>query len=178
MIYAFETDTVWGFGANINDKAGIDGIYEIKNRDRSKPLILMSNKVENLLPYVKKIPYSARALMKDYFPGALTLVLEKSDIFPKFLNPEFSTVGIRVPNHAGFQDFCAKNSNLVLATTSANVSSEPPCANADEVAARFGNKVKVVGIESGNSGKSSTVVAFDGEIVKILRQGDVELKNS
>ena len=49
-ILGFETDTVWGLGCLPNDSAAVDKIYEIKGRDRSKPLILMSNDLETTLP--------------------------------------------------------------------------------------------------------------------------------
>ena len=65
-----------------NNKDAVEKIYEIKGRDKSKPLILMSNKEDYLFPYVKKIPEKAKKLMDTYFPGALTLVLEKSDKTP------------------------------------------------------------------------------------------------
>lgn len=174
-VYAFETDTVWGFGADINDKIAIDKIYELKNRDRSKPLILMSNKVENVLPYVETLPLMAISLIENHFPGALTLIIKKTALCPNFLNPEFASIAIRIPSHSGFCKFCEKNNNLVMATTSANISTEPPCENAQEVANKFSTNVKILqdyalGL---NSGKASTIVAFEGEDMKILRQGDV-----
>lgn len=174
-VYAFETDTVWGFGADVNDATAIDRIYELKNRDRSKPLILMSNNMENILPYIEPPSKAALSLMKKHFPGALTLIMKKSSFCPSFLNPEFVSIAIRIPAHKGFEEFCKKNNNLVLATTSANISTEPPCENAQEVVIKFSNNVKILqdyafGL---NSGKASTIVLFEGENMKILRQGDV-----
>ena len=54
-VIAFVTDTVWGLGCLPTSKIGVDRIYEIKGRDRSKTLILMSNYVENLVHFVKNI---------------------------------------------------------------------------------------------------------------------------
>ena len=59
-VIGFETDTVWGIGVLPNSKAGVDKIYEIKKRDRSKPLILMSNDINNLLPYIESLPQKAK----------------------------------------------------------------------------------------------------------------------
>lgn len=175
VVFAFETDTVWGLGADINDKIAIEKIYELKNRDKSKPLILMSNCADNLLPFVKNIPKTAFELIEKHFPGALTLILEKSNLVPDFLNPGFTTIGIRVPNHTIFTDFCKKNDNLVLATTSANISSEEPCKNTEEVKEKFGKNVEIISndFKSKNTGKSSTIIAFENDSIKILRQGDV-----
>ena len=52
-VYAFKTDTVWGFGANPNSKEAVEKIYEIKKRDLKKPLILMSSDFKYLEKYIK-----------------------------------------------------------------------------------------------------------------------------
>ena len=91
-VIAYVTDTVWGIGCLPDNKKAVDKIYEIKGRDRSKPLILMSNEIENLIPYVQEIPPTAKNLISRFFPGALTLVLKKAEkkrpktLFPR--NPE------------------------------------------------------------------------------------------
>ena len=79
-VVSFVTDTVWGVGCLPNSEQGVEKIYELKNRDRSKPLILMSDKVEHLLPYVKNVSPKAKDLMKKHFPGALTLIFETTDL--------------------------------------------------------------------------------------------------
>ena len=98
-VIALVTDTVWGLGCLPNNKEAVEKIYEIKGRDKSKPLISMSNKEEYLFPYVKEIPEKAKNLINIHFPGALTLVLEKSDKTPYSITSEKETVGIRVPNN-------------------------------------------------------------------------------
>ena len=92
-VISFVTDTVWGVGCLPDSEKGVENIYELKNRDRSKPLILMSDKVENLLPYVKDIPPHAHELMEKHFPGALTLIFEKSDKTPDYVTSFKNTVG-------------------------------------------------------------------------------------
>ena len=84
---------------------GVGNIYEIKKRDLSKPLILMSDKLENLLPYIEKMPENAAKIAKKYFPGAVTLVVKKSNLTPDYITNALPTVGIRVPNHKEFQKF-------------------------------------------------------------------------
>ena len=77
-VIAFVTDTVWGLGCLPTSKKAVEKIYEIKNRDSKKPLILMSNSYENLKEYVKPQTIMAKEIIKKYFPGALTLVVNKS----------------------------------------------------------------------------------------------------
>ncbi|MDO5437323.1 MAG: Sua5/YciO/YrdC/YwlC family protein, partial [bacterium] len=88
-ILGFETDTVWGMGCHpLNDKA-VEKIYEFKSRDKSKPLILMSSDIKNILPYIKTIPDYAKILAEKYFPGGLTLIFEKTHLCPDFVTSNF-----------------------------------------------------------------------------------------
>jgi len=178
-VLGFETDTVWGLGCNPNDEEGVDKIYEIKGRDRSKPLILMSNSLSNLIPYVNFIPDYAKTLIDRHFPGALTLIFEKSPLTKDFITSGKNTVGIRIPNHKGFQDLCAQIEGGVLATTSLNISNEPPAANYNEAYNNFSKYVTVIKPENSHhgviSGVSSTVVLCTGEAPVVLRQGSVKI---
>ena len=81
-VIAYVTDTVWGLGCLPTNEQAVKKIYEIKKREAKKPLILMSNEIYNLLDYVKPIPKIGQKLIKKYFPGALTIVTDKSDKTP------------------------------------------------------------------------------------------------
>lgn len=174
-VIAFVTDTVWGLGCLPSSKKGVDKIYEIKGRDRSKPLILMSNNTENLMPYVSSVPPFAKELMKKYFSGALTLVLEKSDKTPDFMTSGKNTVGIRVPDNEFFKELCSKIEGGVLATTSANLSNQPSSKTYEEAKNSIGNFVDFVFDDYGYTcrGKESTVVLVEENSYKILRQGSI-----
>ncbi len=176
-VIAFVTDTVWGLGCLPDSKKGVDKIYEIKGRDRTKPLILMSNEISNLTPYVKEIPNTAQDLILKHFPGALTLVLEKSEKTQNYITSEKSTVGIRVPNNAFFKQLCSIIDGNVLATTSANLSEHPSSKTYEEAKNSIGNLVDIVFEDYGYhcKGKESTVVLITADSYKILRQGDVTL---
>ena len=174
-VIAFVTDTVWGLGCLPNNKDAVEKIYEIKGRDKSKPLILMSNKEDYLFPYVKKIPEKAKKLMDTYFPGALTLVLEKSDKTPYSITSNKNTVGIRVPNNELFRELCSIIDGHVLATTSANLSNEPSSKTFMEAQKSIGNLVDIVLEDYGYvcKGKESTVALISNAEVKVLRQGNI-----
>src|SRR5574344_1496275 len=143
-VIAFPTDTVWGVGCLPSNKNAVDKIYELKGRDRSKPLILMSDEIEFLYPYIKNIPLIAIELIKKHFPGALTLIFEKSDLTPDFVTSGFNTVGIRLPNHKKFKEICTQIDGHVLATTSANLSNEPPALTFKEAKKTIGKEVDLV----------------------------------
>ena len=85
-VIAYVTDTVWGLGCLPSSEKGVKRIYEIKQRETQKPLILMSSEAYHLLEYIKQpLSKTASKLIKEYFPGALTLVLEKSDKTPYYM---------------------------------------------------------------------------------------------
>ena len=176
-VIAFVTDTVWGLGCLVDNQKGVDKIYEIKGRDREKPLILMSDKTENLIPYVKTIPTKAQLLIQKYFPGALTLVLEKSKLTPDYITSNKNTVGIRVPNNKFFKKLCSIIDGHVLATTSANLSSHPSSKTYEEAVSSIGNLADIVFKDYGYNcaGLESTVVLAVDDNIKVLRQGSVIL---
>lgn len=175
-VIAFVTDTVWGIGCLPTSEKAVRRIYEIKQREAKKPLILMSNEVYNLFEYVKQpIKKEAQILIKKHFPGALTLVLEKSEKTPDYITSNMQTVGIRVPDNQTFAQICLATPGGVLATTSANLSGEPAALNFREAINYIGEKVDLVIQDYGNvaKGKASTVVGFENNISIIYRQGDI-----
>ncbi|MCD7879327.1 MAG: threonylcarbamoyl-AMP synthase [Candidatus Gastranaerophilales bacterium] len=176
-VIAFVTDTVWGIGCLPSSKKGVEKIYEIKGRDKTKPLILMSDKKENLIPYLNNISKSAITLMDKYFPGALTIVNEKSNLTPDYITSGKNTVGIRVPDNIFFQKLCSVIEGHVLATTSANLSNYPSSKNYEQTVNSIGSMVDIVFEDYGNCAKGieSTVVLTENDSCKILRQGCVIL---
>ena len=177
-VIAFVTDTVWGVGCLPSSERAVKKIYEIKHRDGKKPLILMSDEFYNLFDYLKQpIPKEAQKLIKKHFPGALTLVLEKSEKTPDFITSSMPTVGVRIPDNKVFAEICRNIEGRVLATTSANISGEPPALTYDEAVKYIGDKVDLVVRDYGYSaaGRASTVAGFKDNGVVIYRQGDVEI---
>lgn len=174
-VVAFVTDTVWGIGCRPESERAVKRIYEIKHRDGNKPLILMSYDCYPLLKYVKPLCKKAHELMKTHFPGALTLVVEKSGLTPDYLTSGFSTVGVRVPDNEVFGDICRCVEGGVLATTSANISACPAALSYEEAVRYIGDRVDYVVSDYGLSAKgtASTVVGVSDEGIKIFRQGDI-----
>lgn len=176
-VIAFPTDTVWGLGCLINNTNAIDKIYELKGRDRSKPLILLSDNINSIKPYVKNIPEKAKALISKFMPGALTIVLEKNQNTPLSITANMDTIGFRIPNNQVILEilkFCTEDH--VLATTSANLSGEGAFDERDDVIKSIGNKVDYIDFDFGikPEGKESTVLSVNlsNEII-VYRQGAV-----
>ena len=176
-VIAFVTDTVWGLGCLPTSEIAVKKIYEIKKREAKKPLILMSNDIENLKPYTKEINPKAQILIEKHFPGALTLVVEKSDKTDDYITSSFNTVGIRVPNNQVFKEICEAATGHVLATTSANLSHEPAATTFEQAKTYMEGKVDLIIEDFGQAAKGleSTVALTTDDEIKILRQGAITL---
>lgn len=176
-VIAYVTDTVWGLGCLPDNEKAVKKIYEIKKREAQKPLILMSNEVYNLLDYVKPIPKVGQQLIKKYFPGALTIVTDKSDKTPDYITSNMSTVGIRIPNNKVFKEICEIIPNHVLATTSANLSHQPSARTYDQALENMTGLADLIIEDYGYHAKGleSTVVGVMNNELRIFRQGAITI---
>jgi len=176
-VVSFPTDTVPALAVRPDRAAAI---FQLKQREAAKPLILMGGSPELLWSYVEGTPEEFaiwEQTAQQYFPGQLTLVLPSSDQVPPQVNPQTpDTIGIRVPDCAiARQVFTATG---VLATTSANRSGEPPLTTPEAINQAF-PEVLVLAETSPmvSSGLPSTVAKWTGQDWQILRQGAIQLGN-
>ena len=176
-VIAYVTDTVWGLGCLPDNEKAVKKIYEIKKREAQKPLILMSNEVYNLLEYVKPLPKAAHHLIKKYFPGALTIVVEKSEKTPDYITSSMPTVGIRVPDNEVFKRICEIIPGHVLATTSANLSHQPSAKSYEQAYENMHDLADLVIEDYGYTckGLESTVCGVFDDGIKIFRQGAIKI---
>ena len=177
-VIAYVTDTVWGLGCLPDNEKAVKKIYEIKKREAQKPLILMSNEIYNLLDYVKPIPKIGQQLIKKYFPGALTIVTDKSDKTPDYITSNMPTVGIRIPNNEVFKEICEIIPNHVLATTSANLSHQPSAKTYEQAVENMTGLADLIIEDYGYHAKGleSTVVGVMNNELRIFRQGAITIE--
>lgn len=176
-VIAYVTDTVWGLGCLPNNESAVKKIYEIKKREAQKPLILMSNDIYPLLDYVKPISKIGQILIKKYFPGALTIVTDKSENTPDYITSSMPTVGIRVPDNEVFREICEIIPGHVLATTSANLSHQPSAKTYEQALENMSGLADLIIEDYGYAAKGleSTVVGVMNNEFRIFRQGAIHL---
>ena len=176
-VIAYVTDTVWGLGCLPNNESAVKKIYEIKKREAQKPLILMSNDIYPLLDYVKPIPKIGQILIKKYFPGALTIVTDKSENTPDYITSAMPTVGIRVPDNEVFREICEIIPGHVLATTSANLSHQPSAKTYEQALENMSGLADLIIEDYGYAAKGleSTVVGVMNNELRLFRQGAIHL---
>ena len=176
-VIAYVTDTVWGLGCLPNNESAVKKIYEIKKREAQKPLILMSNEIYHLLDYVKPIPKIGQILIEEYFPGALTIVTDKSENTPDYITSSMPTVGIRVPDNEVFREICEIIPGHVLATTSANLSHQPSAKTYEQALENMSGLADLIIEDYGYvaKGLESTVFGVMNNELRIFRQGAIHL---
>ncbi|AFY86994.1 MAG: Threonylcarbamoyl-AMP synthase [Chroococcidiopsis cubana SAG 39.79] len=174
-VVSFPTDTVPALAA-LPERA--DLIFATKQRSQDKPLILMGAKAEDLWDYVIGTEAEWRVWQQvaaQYWAGALTLVLPASDRVPQAMNPtDPTTIGVRVPQSAIAREILAQTGPL--ATTSANLSGQPPLETLTEIAAQFPDVLTLQISDVSGIGVPSTVAKWMGSGWVILRQGAVVLE--
>ncbi|MEG4106666.1 L-threonylcarbamoyladenylate synthase [Microcoleus sp. S13_C5] len=177
-IVSFPTDTVPALAAR-PDRSEL--IFAAKRRSQDKPLILMAASAQALWPYVQGSPAELnlwQQVAESYWPGALTLVLPASAKVPAALNPiDRTTIGVRVPNLPLALKILEQTGPL--ATTSANLSGQPPLESVAEIEAQFPEVLTLVPSEltaTTASSLPSTVAKWSGGDWEILRQGTIELE--
>lgn len=166
------TDTVYGIGASAAHPDTGDRLFSAKGRPRELELpVLVSSAQE--AERIAGFDERARRLADAFWPGALTLVLPRSEESASWnLGANRETIGVRVPNHA----LALELLRLVgpMAVTSANPSGRPPLQTCDQLAEAFGDQVDIYLCEEGPLvGMSSTVVDLTGEDLLILREGSI-----
>lgn len=172
-IVAFPTDTVYGLGAVYSDEAAVKKIFEAKGRDEGKPLSILISDISQVNELAEDIPKEAKALMKAFWPGALTLICRKSDKVPYSVTAGGETVGIRMPaDPVALAVIAAAGSPL--AAPSANLSGKRSSVTFADVMEDLNGRIDAA-IDAGSCpiGVSSTVLDLSEGDIKILREGTV-----
>lgn len=178
-VISFPTDTVPAL-ATLPENAAL--IFTVKQRSMNKPLILMAADSEQVWDFVEgsQEEYEIwRQFADKYWGGALTLVLPASAKVPKVMNPtnDPTTIGIRVPQSDIARSILGQTGPL--ATTSANLSGQPPLQTIAEIETEFPDVLTLAATEYDSKtpamGIPSTVAKWNGGKWQILRQGAVNL---
>ena len=173
-LVAVPTDTVYGLAGNGLNHEAIAKIYEVKGRPMVKPIILLISDVSVAHTFCKTVPEAALRLAYAFWPGALSLVLQKSDLVPDIVTAGGGTVGIRSPNHPKALELL-RLTGVPLAAPSANITDMPSPKNAEDVLRYFDGKIDCV-IDGGECsvGFESTIVDLTVEPYRIVRHGALQ----
>ncbi len=170
-LIVFPTDTVYGLAAKFDEVEAIERIYQVKGRDQTKALAVLVANLDQIKIISHGISQNARKLIDYYWPGAMTIILEKRMDLKTPLSID-NSIGIRIPD----DPFVRQLSERIgpLATTSANRSGFPSTTKIDEVLDQIGDRIDLI-VDGGEieGGIPSSVVDCRGEEIKILREGAI-----
>ena len=168
-IIIFPTDTVYGIGCLYDDLFAIDRIYRLKRRDYSKPMAILGADTASLLPLVD-VNDRFMEMARTYWPGALTIIVRKTELVSELASAKNSTVGVRIPNHEIALSILRQFGPMVV--TSLNQSGEKPIISYRD-ALNYQNKVDYI-VDGGDLSELPSTV-YDLETGKVLRQGSLAI---
>ena len=170
------TETVYGLGANGLDPEAVAHIFEAKGRPQDNPLILHVPSAEWLERYCQHIPDAAYTLAERFWPGPLTMILERKPVVPDVVTAGLNTVGMRCPAHPVCRAIIAA-AGVPVAAPSGNTSGRPSPTNMADMLEDMEGKID--GIVDGGPcsvGVESTIIDLTEQPPRLLRPGGVILE--
>jgi L-threonylcarbamoyladenylate synthase len=176
-VVAIPTETVYGLAGNALNEEAVSKIFEAKNRPHFDPLIVHVGKISDVELYVEEIPRLATDLMENYWPGALTILLQKKSCIPDLTTSGLNEVGIRIPNHALTLELL-NSLPFPLAAPSANPFGYISPTSAEHVDQQLGDKIPYI-LNGGNCsvGIESTVLRVQHNEIEVLRLGGISIES-
>jgi L-threonylcarbamoyladenylate synthase len=171
QLVAVPTETVYGLAGNVFHGKAIKRIFEVKGRPARNPLIVHIVSIEMARECALTWPATAEILARKFWPGPLTIVLEKRPSIPATVTAGGETVALRWPAHP-FMQAVIKKCRVPLAAPSANLSSRISPTTADHVRRDLWGKIPLI-VDAGPAavGIESTVVDLTVRPFRILRPG-------
>jgi L-threonylcarbamoyladenylate synthase len=177
QVVAIPTETVYGLAANALDAKAVIKIFEAKKRPFFDPLIVHLKHASELDKYAVNIPSQAYALSKAFWPGPLTLVLQRSALIPDMVTSGLDTVALRVPAHPLALQILSRLS-FPLAAPSANPFGYISPTTAQHVLAQLQGHIPLI-VDGGpcTVGVESTIVQCTHEGTTVLRLGGTSVES-
>ena len=172
-LVAFPTETVYGLGAHALDPNAVRKIFVAKQRPDWDPLIVHVRDLAMARPLMKRLLPQFELLASRFWPGALTLVIDKAGQVPAEVTARGPTVALRMPWHPVAAALLAE-ADLPIAAPSANKFGRPSPTRAEHVVEDLGDQVDLI-LDAGPTpmGVESTVLDLTQSPPAILRPGGV-----
>jgi len=171
MLVAFPTETVYGLGADALNAEAVLAVFEAKRRPLDNPPIVHVCNVKDVCRLVKEIPPNAEMLMKEFWPGPLTLIFKRSRIVPDVTVAGLDTIAIRMPRHNVALALIEK-SRCPISAPSANMAGRPSPTMAKHVLDDLDGRIDAI-LDAGPTriGIESTVLDLTADPPQVLRPG-------
>ena len=168
-VVVYPTDTNYGIGCDIMNKKAIERIYQLKQRDKSKPFSFICSGLKNISYYAKVSNYAYKT-MRRLLPGPYTFILEGTKLVPKIMLTKRKTVGIRVPDNK----ICL---TLVRTLGRPIISTSAVLDDPHSIQEAYSSYLDVV-IDGGVLYPSpSSVISLIGDVPEVIREGKGDVKD-
>lgn len=175
-LVAFPTETVYGLGGDAKNSLAINKIYRVKNRPKDHPLIIHIADKNDLPLWAEKIPPEAYLIAESFWPGPVTLILQKRKAVSALLTGGQNTIALRVPRHP-MAKALLEAFGSGIAAPSANKFTHVSPTNAQDVDEELGESVDcILAADSAcEVGLESTIIDLSTNIPKLLRPGMIKV---
>ena len=172
-VVAIPTDTLYGLAADAFNATAIERVFAVKERPDGMALPVLLADADQLPSVVNAVPPEATLLAAKFWPGSLTLILERNPSLPPRLTAGSSTVAVRVPGHPAPRDL-ARLLGRPVTGTSANISGWPDPQSIGELRAQVGDRVDAI-VDAGPApaGTASTIIDLSDGAPKLIREGAI-----
>ena len=171
-VILYPTDTIWGIGCDATNEDAVRRVYEIKQRQDSKAMLVLVDSSVKVDFYVRDVPEVAWDLI-DLADKPLTIIYSGARNLAANLLAEDGSVGIRVTNEEFSKRLCQQFRKAIV-STSANISGQPSPKNFSEISEEVKSAVDyIVGYrqEEMSNPKPSSIIKLDkGGVIKIIRE--------
>ena len=172
-ILAFPTTGLYGLGADALNPQAVVKIFQAKQRDPGKPILVLVGDASELENIAAHVPGSAARIAAAFWPGSVTIILEARPELPEVLSAGTGRIGVRVPGHP-VAAALVKTFKGPMTGTSANLSGQGGCYRAADLDARLVRHLDLV-LDAGTlkGGAGSTVVDATTDPPTVLREGAI-----
>lgn len=174
-VLGMPTDTFYGLAADPFNLRAVDRVYEIKSRNRHKPLSLLIESVDQAEELAQPLPQEFRALARRYWPGPLTIIVKASPKLPLKVTANTGNIAIRIPN-ARIPLAVVQAAHIPITATSANLSGAGECTTAMAVRDQLRHRISII-VDGGTSPRdvASTIIDLTDQEARwrIIREGAI-----
>ncbi|MEF9968375.1 MAG: L-threonylcarbamoyladenylate synthase [Longicatena sp.] len=174
-LIAFATDTVYGLACRYDNQDAQNRLIHCKGRPEEKPFPLVVGSLEQC-EKICVLDERSRKIFNKWLPGAITLILPKKAEVPDHINNGKDTLAIRMIDGEGITELIS-DVGVPLFLTSANLSGDSVCMNAEEVNDRLGDKLDIIIDGKHRDGLASTILDCTKSELIVLRQGPITLED-
>ena len=179
-LVAFPTETVYGLGVDATNAAAVARIYSVKGRPADHPLIVHVSSMQRMGDWARDVPEFAIALARDFWPGPMTLVFNRSELAQDFITGGQDTVAVRVPDHVvalallqAFENIGGRGVAAPSANRFGQVSPTTAQAVSEEIGQYLSKGDQIIDGGACTVGVESTIIDCTGDAPRILRPGAI-----